>query len=78
MPLQSEGYRSRFRTHVSRQRTRTGSLRESNDLASMICVQPNGSARFHFINVVALPTRHLSGHVRSWWLIRTPPIRGGE
>jgi len=25
---------------------------ESNDLASMICVQPNGSARFHFINLV--------------------------
>ena len=22
----------------------------------MICVQPNGSARFHFINLVALPT----------------------
>jgi hypothetical protein len=43
----------------------TGSLRESDDLASMVCVQPNGSARFHFISLVALPTRHLSGHLRS-------------
>src|SRR5467141_5370331 len=40
------GLRSSFSTS---QRTGTGSLRESNDLASMICVQPNGSARFHFI-----------------------------
>src|SRR5882724_9641574 len=36
-----------LRTHVSRQRRRTGSFRESNDLAaSMIHVQPYGSARF--------------------------------
>src|SRR6202163_2025768 len=37
----------RLRTHVSRQRRRAGSFRESNDLAaSMIHVQPYGSARF--------------------------------
>jgi hypothetical protein len=31
----------------------------------LIYIQPHGSGPFVFIIVVALPTRHLSGHARS-------------
>jgi hypothetical protein len=55
-----------FGAQLSCQRGRTGSFRESNNPASsMIYIQPHGSARFFIIIVVAQPTRHLFGHLRS-------------